>query len=578
MPAHGEELTVARAEALIQALAPGLPTGQPPHYALPSGAALALRGCVLARSTENASHFALAVEDFATLPICPPEVRAKIQHELELASRLRRLPRWPSSLRRAGLPTITEAAWFRGPKHVTNVEMVDRRLMQVILTDGTVVQMGPHSIREYDDASQNAPSQCQNPDTGELMLTRQALWSQDVYSAALMSVMMVARPRDAYRIEDVADFIDQDFTANGVPKFIRLEMGRIWNGQFIHGFVPVLPNTRQVIPGWPDGEKWGGLQPLCGVLNVHKSKGKGGLESSFNLTQAMNAHASLDIGRHRGEFEHATKALIRRVTEIDESFWDIDASSDATRAVAQRFNARQKIRHAFGRHTVCPDDLLRGAKGLPLVPGDRWRLTPVKRVAVVRGGHVQITVEHYEMPFRFRVNGETEGLHLDNGWLVLLAFHPGRPERGCWVFNAELGTRNRDARFGRAELLLCAPHAPGVPQVDLTGHPDFAPRKKANAAARRNYRAIAAAVASNYAQDSNGKHLKVGIDADGARTVESHPPLGGEASGGDGAPAPSAEARAERRAPPNRTTATTPQQRRSFREQAALAAQLITRD
>ena len=101
-----------------------------------------------------------------------------------------------------------------------------------------------------------------------------------------------------------------------------------------------------------------------------------------------------------------------------------------------------------------------------------------------------MTVNHYPMPFRFRVNGASDH-YLEHGHAVLVAFHPGKPEQGCHVFNAETGTRNRDGlKFG--ELLLVAPIAEDAPQFSLSRDEQdaFARRRRAAAAVRSEFRAI----------------------------------------------------------------------------------------
>jgi hypothetical protein len=520
-PAPGEVLTPARVETLLHALAPRAGAGAPMKFRLTENEALVLRACVLARGTQDAPNFALAVEDFANHPACSAPIRELILAELERAARAQRLPHWPLSIRRAGMPTIQEAAWFRGPKHAQQFEQVDRRGDYWIDENEQRHPLLAHTIWEMDDASDNEPRRSTDPDTGQTILTRQALWTQDVYSAALLGVTQVARARDSYRIEDVADHVIQCVECWGWPKFMRLEMGDIWAGRFFHGFVPCEPGTTHVLPGWPDDVSWGGLEN-CKIVNVHKSKNKGGIEGAFNLIQAMNAHASLSIGRARGEFEEATKALIRghRTHEIDHRFWSMDQSADALTAVAERFNLRPKTRRILGRTRVAPADILRAQRGLPLLPSERWSFLPVKRTATVRGGHVEVSVDHYPRPFRFKINGVDDHLHLDHGYTVLIAFHPGRPHEGCHVFNAEFGPRNRDG-LKRAERLILAPHAEDVAQIDLSQAGDFSTRAKANAAVRRAYRAIGQAVKHDYAQDSQGREISVTEDAAG-RTVTPH--------------------------------------------------------
>jgi len=79
-----------------------------------------------------------------------------------------------------------------------------------------------------------------------------------------------------------------------------------------------------------------------------------------------------------------------------------------------------------------------------------WRFSPIKadrhHSRRRRSKSQSITIR---VPFRFRVNGVDPQIYFERGYQVLIAFHPGRPEEGCHVFNAERGARNRDGlRFG----------------------------------------------------------------------------------------------------------------------------------
>jgi hypothetical protein len=500
-------------ERLIQALAPQLPPGPAPKFALGAEEANALRALVLARSAEDAMHFSLAVEEFARHPACSTLTRTLILAELDRAAAKRRAPNWPPSIRRAGYPTRQEAAAFRGRKHAQAFENVDRRGM--FWTDDTGERrcIHAHSVWELDDASDNEPRRTMDPDTGGIVLTRQALWTQDLYSAAVLGLTQIARARDAYRVEDIADHLLRCVDEWGLPEWLRLERG-IWDSTWLHGFVPE-------VPGWPVDQAWGGLEPLVRIAHVFKSKSKGGIESSFNLIQAMAAHRALSIGRTRGEFEAGTKALIRshRTGQADPRFWPMEQSIEAMTEVARWFNSRPKQRRAFGRDLVAPDDLLRRARGAPMPAGERWRFCPVKRQATVRNGAVEVMVEHYPAPFRFQLNGVRDDLHLDHGWRVLIAFHPGRPDEGCHIFNAQLDCHNRE-NWRAGECLFVAPVAQDAPQIDLSGMADFNTRRKAAAAVQRSFRAIRSAGLANgvalrvdHVQDSHGRtgRIEMGI-------------------------------------------------------------------
>lgn len=481
--------------------------GRAPACALTETEALVLRGLILRTSTPKAIHFSLAVEDFANDPACLPTTRAYILATLDHAAAIRRLPKWPPHWRKASYPTAQEIAKFHGTKHTISVSGIDLRGMFIIAQDGTRLPIKPHTIWEMDDWSENMPRITTDPDTGKAILTRQTLAAQDVYSAALLGFSQLARERDAYRIEDVADFVTCSIAAHGMPDMLRLEKGKIWDGRYFHGFVPKLA-------GWPTDESWGGLEPIIHIENVFISKGKGGMEASFNLQQAISAHAGLDIGRDRGDFEVAQNQLAKAKAggEVNPRFWEMQRASDFMVAVCERFNARPKQRKAFGKDVVVPNDLIRGAKGREVPADQAWRFLPVKKQATVRGDHIEVTVDHYNMPFRFRVNG-INGLHLDHGYQVLIAFHPGRPEIGCHIFNAELGARNRE-NFRRGEFLLVAPPAALVPQVDFSGRADFTARKKSSAAVTTSYRAIGTAFRATRMQNAEGQQVQAVVTPD----------------------------------------------------------------
>ena len=180
----------------------------------------------------------------------------------------------------------------------------------------------------------------------------------------------------------------------------------------------------------------------------------------------------------------------------------------------QAFNARGKERRAFGRDLVVPDDLYSAAQPRTMPENERWRLCPVKREATVRNGCIECVVPHYPLPFRFAVNGASADLYVASGHRVLIAFHPGRPEDGCHVFNAEEGARNREGRkFG--EWIVRALMAQDAPQLNLSKEEIAMQRRKnANAAVRTEFRAISKAgtpiVKRSESRDGLGNRTETG--------------------------------------------------------------------
>jgi hypothetical protein len=434
----------------------------------------ALRFLVLQKES-----FALAVEEFARHPVCSRGTAHLILAELDRAAHEQREPRWPKSFYRAGHVSEEEKALFRGRKAFEKIEMCERRGMFWRDAASEEIPMLPNTIWESDDMSINEPFRYRDSETGELRLGRQTLCTLDVYSCAWLGVSPIGRPRDAYRNEDIADHLFECVSDYGLPLIWKFERGP-WENSVIDGIVIGKDAEGKDI-------RWGSLDAVCKIQRVFKAKGKGTIESSFNLLQRLLAHNSTTIGRTRGEFERATKAFLRACNGDErcaQKFWDITDAADGIKAAMDKFNLRPKRRHGFGRKVTVPQDLYHGALVRPCPRDELWRFNPIKRRATVRRGHIQISVNHYPNPFRFRVIGETGEHYFENGYNVLIAFHPGRPQDGCHVFNAEQSTRNRDnIPFG--EKLLIAPMSEDAPQISL------ATRKMCNPVVRLEYRAIA---------------------------------------------------------------------------------------
>lgn len=468
--------------------------GRKPKFDLTEDEARALRALRMERGS-----LALAVEEFVQHVQCRPQTRAAILTELDASAAARRMPRWPLSIRRAGWVRAEESDLARGPKAFQTLEHCDRRDLTIELPDGRRIPMVPNSVWESDDMSVNEPFRYRDPGTGAMQLGRQTLCTMDVFSAAWLGASPIGRERDAYRAEDIADHIASLVSAYGLPMVWRFERGP-WENTVIDGIE------------LEDGSRWGGLDGLCHVVHTFKSRGKGLIENSFDLLQSLMAHASTSIGRERGEFERQTKHYLKAIKGNEraaQAFWDIAQCADGMREAMDRFNARPKERRAHGRETVVPADLYRTAVRREVPAAEAWRLLPIKKHATIRKGHIETMADHYPLPFRFTVNGVTER-YLEHGYRVLIAFHPGRPEEGCHIFNAETGPRNRDGlRLG--EFLLHAPMAEDAPQVSLAPHErEVLARKNANAAVRSEFRAIARAGGLNIT-----KRISTGTARDG---------------------------------------------------------------
>jgi len=523
--------------------------GRSPKFELDENESNALRHCHLRKDS-----LPLAIEDFINEPECRPETRAKILAEMDRAARERKLPHWPMSIQRAAYVSDDTRAEFRGRKHAQQFEIVERRGLWWIDENGHELPIVGNTLFESDDQSANEPFRYADPETGAIQVGRQTLCTMNVYSAAWLAISPVGRERDAYRLEDIADHLRETVGAHGLPLIWRFERGP-WENQVIDGLK------------LKDGTKWGSLENLFRVVHVFKSRSKGLIETSFDLLQSLCAHESLSIGRSRGEFERATKLFMaagRGDHAAAAHFWEIGAAADGFAGAMERFNNRPKIRRAFGRQAVVPNDLQRSAEKRECPPNELWRFSPIKREATVRGGAIEVSVPHYPFPFRFRVNGLSD-LYLEHGYGVLIAFHPGRPEEGCHVFNAERGVRNRDGlKF--AEPMFVAPMAEDAPQLNL--RPDeyeFVRRKNSNAAVRSEFRAIVATGArgprTSTARDGYGNSKTLQAAGCGARANPDDRvfPVGGKQPGRviprDESPAPAKKSAVAAGVSPATTTA-----------------------
>ncbi|MEM9282104.1 MAG: hypothetical protein AAGA96_09775 [Verrucomicrobiota bacterium] len=450
----------------VAALMPKKPTGRPPKFDLNEEETVALRSW-----RQKKESIDVAVEQFVHDEACRPETAAALIEIMETAAARRRKPSWPMSLRRAAELTDEEAADFRGPRALQAFEPVGYRLMEYVGEDGTRHEIGPNDVRESDDMSVNQKFRFTDPETGNELLGRQVLFTNDLFSQKFLGAAAIGRPRDAYRVEDIADHMLAVCEAWGLPKIWRLERGS-WESHFIRG-IPLddkAATSRGLGGERFEGKRWGGLNELFHVDHTWKSRGKGSVEVSFNLLQRLLAHESEDIGRRRGEFERAARHDRRAKAGNDESlarFWSIEEASDGVLAAMEDFDQRPKSRRAFGRDMVVPAELFAERPAHRELPeSERWRFMPVKLLRTVMRGQIQVTVPHYKRPFCFVVNGLVDGVHLSHGHTVLIAFHPGQPEQGCWVFNGDVSKRNREG-LGFGEYLVRAEYFSGAPQFDL---------------------------------------------------------------------------------------------------------------
>lgn len=472
----------------------------------------------------------LAVRELIADPVCREETRATLEAILVKYEDRRQKCEFPPSLRRLAHITGEEMAQFRSKKRTQDYELVISRGLTFIDVDGEERPLLPNSLWESDDMSLNQPFRWVEPTTGKEFVGRQTLCTVDVYSHMWLAGQPIGRDRDAYRVEDIADHMESLISDKGLPYCWRLERGS-WESNFIHGI------------DLGEGKRWGGVDELFHVIHTWKSRTKGTIEGGFRFVQAIMSHCSMDIGRVRGEYDFAARELRRAQHGQSDAlarFWTIDDAANALAAAMEQDNASLKERRAHLSNSaglmVRADDLYKSALIRPVRPQDKWRFCPVKKQATIRNGKVTIKDKYYTKPFEFVVNDGSWDGYLANGTPVLIAFHPGRPQEGCWVFNAlpRGDVRNRQHK-GFGELIVIAMQLVESPQFTLAGtYSDQ--QKEANAAMRREFRAIVPAgehpgLKTSTARDQLGQslHIKTGgrpetVPAPAPRPVSSPTP------------------------------------------------------
>lgn len=442
-----------------------------------------------------------------------PETAAALRAHWQRYTEARRPVVWPLSIQRACRVSEDEDAAFRGRKAASNRLGTERRGAFIVDEGGQRLPWFAGAIYCSDDMSLNEPFQFVDGVTGQAMLGRQALFTDDAFSLKFLGASHIGRDRDSYRASDIADHFRDIVEAHGLPLVWRIEKGR-WNNNFIFG-APIPSEFDE------DGEpvRWGGLDALFALAVKHESRGKE-IEGCFNLLQSLMAHGgngqAVSIGRFRGEFEAATRLMQRaeRDPAALAKFWSIAQSADFVAEAMRLFNGRAKQRQTFGNRCFSPDELWASHVKRPVPVNEAWRLLPVKTWARVRRGLVEVQVRHYGQSFRFRVNGGSRigAASLVDGHEVMVAFHPDQAWEGCQVWNRDRSARNRDGwrwleRIGVADFMADAP------QEDLSGRGGHSRGQKKQASqVRREFRGLVdgtdfAGQRRSHAQDHLGNAL-----------------------------------------------------------------------
>ncbi len=419
-----------------------------------------------------------------------PEIRQRILDGIDAARKAGKRYEAPLSLMRAAYVTDADRALFRGDRPALSSQLRVPHKATWINEAGVELPLLAGVLYVSDDWDNNAPGVYQK-ECGGLDISRQNLSTMDVRSLAWLHNSGVTRVKNAYRKEDIAAHMEGVVETHGWPAGWLIERGP-WDNTFIHG-CPVPAEW-----GEADNFKWGGINGFTRVQEKFEPTGKTEIEQGFNRLQKCLAHKSVDVGRRRGEFQKAT-ALVDRVRAGDiaaaRQFWTLVQAADAIADAMEQDNLTDHAREALGGKRMVPAECWHAeAPGVttPLKAGDRWVFAPLKLPRTVRrDGTVKVTCADYGTVLYFQVSGVFRGLQeLDHGHRLFLAFHPGQPERGASVFNAERATaRNRDG-LGFSEFLGLAPMVERAARADFSKGGDFTRQQTRSAAVRSEFRAI----------------------------------------------------------------------------------------
>lgn len=443
-------------------------SGRKPLFDLTAEEEMALKHWVLQKETlEVAVHFFVRDER------CRAGTRAAITKLVQRAAEREAKPQWPRSLRRAARVTALERAMERGPKARQQAMPAARRSNIIIWPDGTSRPMGRDDVWMADDYSSNQPFQLINGDLG-----RQTISYMDAGSRRWLNFSIIGKGKDVYTSEDcLACLWETMLGEGGMPRALVLEKGR-WRGNALRG-VPLVQKNDGGEDSDDDSRRWGGIDGAGLILHyTHSSRGKTEIESGFNILQRFLRHSGEDIGRFRGEMELATKKYLAvqagRREALRNGFLSAEDALRLHTETMELLNNRPKQFGYLDRH-ISPNALAAEMEsGLqPLPTAEAWRFTHwfKRNDVVVKAG--KITVRHQNLGVReleFTVNHIEEGIALEDGHRVFVAYDPLDPAKGCVVANRETGVRNRHGWPLGKMLVPCAPCAGFAPAFDFSGN------------------------------------------------------------------------------------------------------------
>lgn len=439
------------------ALMPDVSTGRPAVAAcLDDGAISRLR-----RQRMKCGSTALTLQHFADDPLCPDELA-------EFIKTMKNPHSIPLSLRRAINVTPEMEAKYRGPVHYGHVAFKCRhsdQLIDPVTNEPRDVMAGDMYVS--DDMSRNQYFWFELDDKdietrsnrGDKLakkfgvaLGRQCLWTMD-YRGKWLGVSGIGCARDAYTSADVLRHVKNILSQYGKPRLAWIFEKGVWAARTVDGQKIWIPEEERFATR-------AGLKSLgFEVDHVHTSEGKATIEGGFNHLQKAQSlqEDAPDIGRVRGEMEHATKLIARiQAGVVHPAAEGVESLAEAVQndfKTAVWLNGLPK----FGRiQNGIPDqEWFRDVTKSPLRPltsEEMGTFMPIKIETHIRQGCVEKKIDgrcyRFTCPELFAEIGA--------GYRMLVCFDDSDPAAGADLYNLETGSRNIKGwrhmeHIGRAE-------------------------------------------------------------------------------------------------------------------------------
>lgn len=399
--------------------------------------------------------------------VCPETLAAKLRNNAKPLALVRYLKRI----------TPEKEALIRGEKHAQLYGLISKRDQTFRLPDGRRARNVAGAIWEFDDMSVNQPFFWESAGANgqpETMISRQGLYARDVRTGRWLGVELIARPREAYRAEDILRFFRRLFELYGKPRLIRLEKS-VWAARSIKGAT--------IKQGEGVEEMWDRLEmPLeerqklqdglsaCGVriqycAHAHLKV----IECAFEQLQTVLATRTRDfvnIGRHAGEFEHGAKQLRRVRAEShhprDVGFAPMHTLADRIEETFGLLNSRPTQRLEQRTPDQVWDDEIKQYPPRTMMAEDLAVFLPEVREITIKGGAIWPACNGETVEFRAEIFAD-----LGDGYKVWARFDPMEPSLGAAIYNRESGAR---AFLGhvKGEMIAFASYVVPGPQGQMT--------------------------------------------------------------------------------------------------------------